>query len=197
MTRAGLTESRLRDEAPSSRSGSHVPPAPTTCTRARAHMSDCAARAYMPLRLGVRWPCRTATKLRLPAESRAIGPDATAFASASPPCLPLYSLSLFLPLIIFVHSLPSLLPPASLNHCAAARSKDGGRPELLALYRDAPAGDFLGGRRLETSECPETYTWRNMLRGYCRCGPGPGGGIKRTRTRERRGDCEGVEREQS
>ena len=47
-------------------------------------------------------------------------------------------------------------------------SKDGGRPDQLVLYRDAPASDFLAGKTLE-AECPQYYTWQNMLRGYCRC----------------------------
>jgi hypothetical protein len=35
------------------------------------------------------------------------------------------------------------------------------------LYRDAPASDFLGGKTLE-AECPQGYTWPNLLRGGCR-----------------------------
>ncbi len=45
-------------------------------------------------------------------------------------------------------------------------SKDGGRPDQLVLYRDAPASDFLGGKTLE-AECP--FTWRSALwKGYFR-----------------------------
>ena len=46
-------------------------------------------------------------------------------------------------------------------------SKDGGRLDQLVLYRDAPASDFLAGKTL-AAECPQYYTWPNMLRGYGR-----------------------------
>ena len=63
---------------------------------------------------------------------------------------------------------PAPPPPPDPRYAHGFGSKDGGQAEQLALYRGAPAGDFLRGRRLEGPGRLETYTWRNMLRGYGR-----------------------------